>query len=901
MKVYVSLDNDQYSSKPVREIPSIKKRACNNWRLIELKELAKHVGEHGQAFIPGHLVGGMKAENCTSMQLFALDFDGEENREVSFEEIQTRSESFGLPIAFAYHTFSSSKEHERFRVVFAHEYLIDDPYIIQITIYMFQKLFPECDRACKNLDRIFLGGKKLIYLNAEGRYAWEQLLSSYKEFFSKQGNLSRELKYICNHFNILRINDAPAMGVGEYFESIKEKIDENATSTINHKVEGAANSSIWVIEKGEDFLKDITCPVIHKNIDITDCQGCQLINDFKNGEPLNYQSRFAIYTNVMNVRGGEKWFFNVMEKFYNQEQIERLKRNRQYIKGLPQRCSDSFCIYYNSCERSSTILEAISSKRKIIKEKHEKYASIDEAYEFMKMSIESAVNSAKQGIHLIKSQTALGKTSAYIQIIAEHLEENPEEKFLIAAPTNELKKDIAKDLNLKGGLHKEQIFVTPSVKNNSFIPIDVREKIEELHMKGYHKEAKDEIADYYDSVKKDPDKPAVAEECKTLLEGVNAVKNQNVIVTTHAMLLQTSEAFLENYTVVVDEDILYLQLFNHTYNISIEILQKIVEKKLSNLSSIASTMINAEEGKYYRLSPISFPEAMTEEELENFDLFCDDSDNINDLLNAGSFVKKKDWKSGELSVKYFCPQKLSKGKYIVLSASANVDIYKRYFGPYLDVIEYPYLKAAYRGRVIQYADRTLGRQSLDTNLDVFDQARKLSSDPDFDIITFKRFEKIAKSRNGIHFGNCTGVNKMQGHDLAVIGTPYKTDEAYKLFACYLGADVNKYQDSSPKPRRVHYNGYSFVITTYDDELLQKIQLYSFESDLEQAVGRARVLRKDCTVYVFSSFPCDQAKIQENEDALDPEADKRVHSVEPKKKHKPRNPLVYKASILAGAS
>jgi hypothetical protein len=42
-----------------------------------------------------------------------------------------------------------------------------------------------------------------------------------------------------------------------------------------------------------------------------------------------------------------------------------------------------------------------------------------------------------------------------------------------------------------------------------------------------------------------------------------------------------------------------------------------------------------------------------------------------------------------------------------------------------------------------------------------------------------------------------------------------------------------------------------------------------ESDLEQAVGRARLLRYDCTVNLFSNFPLRQAVMRESDyDQLD---------------------------------
>lgn len=63
---------------------------------------------------------------------------------------------------------------------------------------------------------------------------------------------------------------------------------------------------------------------------------------------------------------------------------------------------------------------------------------------------------------------------------------------------------------------------------------------------------------------------------------------------------------------------------------------------------------------------------------------------------------------------------------------------------------------------------------------------------------------------------------------------------------------------------VTYNGYRFRFTTFDDEILRTIQFYIIETDLEQAVGRARLLRCDATVKLFSNFPLRQAILMESE-------------------------------------
>ena len=66
--------------------------------------------------LPAHMAGGICADNCIGMQLFALDFDDTEAR---FEDIRERSEAYNLPISFSYDKYNSKEDCEIFRVVSA--------------------------------------------------------------------------------------------------------------------------------------------------------------------------------------------------------------------------------------------------------------------------------------------------------------------------------------------------------------------------------------------------------------------------------------------------------------------------------------------------------------------------------------------------------------------------------------------------------------------------------------------------------------------------------------------------------------------------------------------------------------------------------------------------------------
>ena len=177
---------------------------------------------------------------------------------------------------------------------------------------------------------------------------------------------------------------------------------------------------------------------------------------------------------------------------------------------------------------------------------------------------------------------------------------------------------------------------------------------------------------------------------------------------------------------------------------------------------------------------------------------------------------------------------------------------------------YPEKKARYTGQLIQYTYHSLGRKDLSNKLEVFEKVYEVAENTKLPIITFKEnyyLTNLPGNEADLHFGNTTGINKLKGKNIGVIGTPYRVEEVYKLVACYLGGNINNKENICPRPRRIQYKNYSFILTTYADPILQEVQLYSLESELEQCVGRARLLRFDCTVYVYSGFPCEQAEIR----------------------------------------
>lgn len=125
------------------------------------------------------------------------------------------------------------------------------------------------------------------------------------------------------------------------------------------------------------------------------------------------------------------------------------------------------------------------------------------------------------------------------------------------------------------------------------------------------------------------------------------------------------------------------------------------------------------------------------------------------------------------------------------------------------------------------------------------------------VITFKDIEKEFNTK--YHFGNVEGLNLLSGKNLSVIGLPNKPDFVYLLYGMRAGLEFDKAPNMYV--HRVENGSYTFSLNTFKDKVLQKIQMWMLSSQLEQAVGRARLLRNNCTVSVYAGFPVEQAEFK----------------------------------------
>ena len=112
-----------------------------------------------------------------------------------------------------------------------------------------------------------------------------------------------------------------------------------------------------------------------------------------------------------------------------------------------------------------------------------------------------------------------------------------------------------------------------------------------------------------------------------------------------------------------------------------------------------------------------------------------------------------------------------------------------------------------------------------------------------------------------YFGAVEGLYKYKGQNLCVIGTPHTSSKVYEGYYFLLTGKNNISREW--KVKRVKKYGFEFDLNTYENEadsFLTDIQLYFLYSELIQAIGRARALRYDVDIYVYSALPIHNSKL-----------------------------------------
>ena len=881
--ITLNIDSESFEHKPdKKQTALIQKRMSSNKKQVTITEFISAI-EEGRSFKAAAL-NGNKNVDWESQQVFALDIDNDEKSVNKYgmltpEEAYKRFNDLGVPPAFYYESFSSTKEKPKFRLIFIVKNPVIDIRIRNAIQMALMTIMPEADKSCKDLSRLFYGTNKVC---SSYRYTYldpyDLIMSTLAWLKSiDEINYNRRLKDYCMSIGLNMINNFPYVKIVENCEN-----EENSASSIIYNIEVAVNSSKTVLfnfnvdekdaykvintAKGKKRIQKVKIENrkqknknIIRGIDFEQLEhSCTLWADFINGSKwCHHNEIFGIACNMWRVEGAQSKMIRAIENKpeyadkYNK--INTIKSCSAY-QYLPSRYAN-FCEYYASCSNEGlNILHSIDNTRGSIR-LVEETATIDlgQAEEKLKQAFLQAYSEEGNTITLIKGATGIGKTTLLNSI--------PNFNYLsISYPNHRLGDDIVSRVKIENALHLKELSLTNKSVLNEF---------KRLQSIGAYKSARLYLEQYKKSIiekhangeidKEEADK--IVSSITGYFEDISKASNtKGTIFSTHKKMLELNNDNIKTY--IIDEDILMstiintesleISQINNYINLSNRYKAVTISRCLSNLKKqVINAMNNPNEAFKVDKSDVDIEELnrIIQGECSNLKI------NLREILNISSVVSNENREVLGMAI-----GKLPDKKCIILSATVNEKMYRLLF-PDREIKFIDIGNIETEGElIIHYTGFSRNKLSkeFDKCIDKIKQETKGISN----VITFAKFEnKFRKAGfNSIaHFGACSGLDAYKGEDLIVAGTPHIDERVYILLASIMeenfkGNHVIKYSN-------VIRNGYEFYFNTFESsELLQEIQFYFIESELVQAVGRARILRNDAKVHLFSNYPIAGSKL-----------------------------------------
>ena len=843
-KFEINIDKHQIRKKPPkgdRIFGRISNRVAKNKEVLSIEEIIYEVGEHYKAFTRANMCNNTRNDNSFEKQIFlVLDFDEHPN----YEKFKEKCQKYGLNYTFTYRSLRWSKENPKFRAVFVLDDWIKDSRIADAVNRLLLIMFDDtdgndlkADQKCKELSRMFLGGKKVIEAFPENRISIRGVCYAFHEYLreKKRDNYGARLKTVAKDLNVAIINNKLAIYEAAQANAMQidlERVEDgnivmflpkNNKKIINHKNKTGKNNT------EASTLRTIT---INKE---TLMEMCLLFKEFtEETRDLEHDEKFILATNLRFIKGGKTWFFKALPEHHSKWKSDwKYNVDNDY---MPSGCNKG-CPYAEQCG-SSTIYSKCGSKiRKL--SNLDTYLPLANCQEQLKTCLREAVDAEDDNIYVIKAQTALGKTEAYCNII----QESPDKQFIIAVPTCKLQAEVVQRLKYKGIECKQTESVYETIKKLD-LP-DLEEMVKKLYENGYGRFVVKQIRTYknenYNKLTK-----YQCQELDHLTGKKQGLETSRCIVTTHAYFQMMNMDTLKDYEIIIDEDFL-ITLFKRNWSLSLGDVKKIIEKNMlsSNDREKLKLILEMEDQETKQIS-------FTKPNICKLEKLYKRADEISGplpmLLESSCVVMDRVHEEIMFCKKIELPPR----KMIILSASVNEKLYEDVPGGGERVRFWNVPDAKYKGHVIQYTAHTMSRKCIKTagTEKVQEKVKEIAGD--VPVISFKMIDTDLD----IHFGKTEGFDNLKGKDIAIVGTPHNRPALYKLLGEALGYNTA----GNITNHRVERNNYEFRIMTFADKSMRNLQLFLIETELEQAIGRARVLREDCTVYVFSNYPCKQAEL-----------------------------------------
>lgn len=967
MRAQLNLDTAKFTVKPTsKDAGHIQKRIGSCKQDIDLRDFVIALS-NGQSFKSAAL-NGSKNTDWESQQIFTLDFDNGFSMDAALE----RCKQYNIMPIIKYYTFSSGKDLEKFRLIFCLKEKVIDSRVAKMIQLALMNIFKECDKACKDLSRMFYATNKII----DGNVTKQSLEGDFKEYevydskepllkvydivqaytlyvkTTDSKNFSRVISSFCRKTGVNKLKGRVDARIKELTEEINDnkkmtnmwqtpyiykenvmnssKLKEAVLKQIANSLKtpdtlllaSNANELLSKVVTKETFIKKsfISMKKLFYNIpevalvdnnktlitfntsiiskifpslnkdtdnkktskttkqkdirtfDFNELEGsCKLYNDFiTSNRHISHSEYFGLVTNIIKIRGAEKRIIEILEhdetysESYNNK-VDTLNSIKDY-GYYAQRCS-GFCPYNENNEcKCYNILQSVKLKRGQTRLLHDQPTplTLEQVEEIGDSTIINALFNNNKNITVYKGACASGK-SRLIADIQKQLK-----RTAYCFPTHLVAEQMYDDLKV----NQRNIVYLRKLKLNDETTL---KKFNDYQSKGLFGLARNLIKSLETKLEAYSKGRTLLEEEKQDLESIKdyfnsrekAETTEDLILMSHEKALSLKNPNIDTY--IFDEDVLQSSIVK---TVPIPPIESAKKTSIIDLIDCANKLDLLQAEGVLNLLKDTVQKALkapytvfdldishffnVEKEIVSIAKYKSDIDiNLLALLQTQSIISDGDVVLGVIK------RELPNKKCIILSATANEWIYKVLFpNRKIDFVDASFVET--KGRIILH-DKSYSRQYLQKTFDKALEQIKRESPGIKNMITFSTFEDNFKKAgfNVItHFGNCTALNSYQGQDLLVVGTPRVNKLVYLLYAHLIDPKMQVMSTIDYKP--VKRNGFEFYFNGINNdsditpvstmEMLQEIQFYLIESELIQAVGRARILRFDCTVHLYSGLP-----------------------------------------------
>lgn len=783
---------------------------------LNIKEIAKLViPPLSRPWSMATFNGKRHGDNWKSQRIIALDFDNkprEGEGVITVDQVIDRLKKFDINPNFYYSTLSDTPECPKFRMVFMLDKVLEDKEEMKYIWKGLKAFFPEADPVPMMLPSYFYPGKESKILTIDEVPYQNLRLCVDGALRVKDGGpriLTREIKRkkVYQKKKIVDVSEVKKL------ETEEKKIQE--------------------------FLKFRKLNKFNPTIIASEIK---IFEDFINGKWIYFPQLLGIFTSLHWFKGGVKYGKEIMTKYnelgktnYEREKFDMLD-NIALHRLLPKKLEDFSPHEEDKKSGFKDLTDFVRLKPGEIEilnvpEKTPLQEAENKLKEYFGALASNEISPELKGkINIIKLPTGIGKTEQLTNL----------KDVLIAAPTNALVGEIY-------GRMKTPSLKTEEVPN--FSDDFINSRIKDQYTMGHYSGAKSIIkkiakGELCGTAK---DKELATSYLKSYKE-IKSFEGPESLIMSHEMaLIQT----FSKEVVIFDEDPLpfLIPIKSFTINDWINLIHLIKTKFpdcSKELDLINKQIMKSEPGYTYQTPDLRW----LMKKIFSLDSFRG-IDVENDIL---SFFSSKHFIRDELNpatVFYILKRDFPPDATIFIqSATISLEIYRKLFGSRIGrVIDLSNVE--HKGKISQCTEYSFSRESLMSN-NLISKIKPYVQN--CKVLTFKntigRFENSLKN---IYFGNCLGYDGQKGKNLAIVGTNHLNPNKYFLTAKILGLNIN-FMDKKVSSRLVSRNGFEFYFPTFKDPHLSEIQISFIEAELIQAVGRARALREDVKVLVFSNLP-----------------------------------------------